>query len=427
MKLPKKFVASLLVLVTFLQIDVASAASPSTGTIVNWTNDTYFDAYSSQSGVTNSDLPQTNDLVWQLYYANAPLTIPADGINRLGLNTYLSGTNAWKFKVAISTVDDTLGNFGADTEFGSKDMNSYSMGGFNQSTAATLVTIPARRYFIIGVHTGPYNRTFKTLSGNRSAQIDGLTYVTALNTIYYAPHSNTVISGVPTALGGSSNAFTTYNGYVAMYSIKFKATGMPTGMALTTPDIPTATSVGSASAIFSETALVANAQSYTASLYASNGTTLLETRTVTNSQVTDGYAWSGLSPNETYKIGFTAVGDGATYSNSLMSSLRTFTTTKSTTSVTITFSASEGSFNTPFTITATTTESGVGKATFFANEKRISRCTSKSINSFTGTCVWKPPNRGAISIKVQFTPSSAAYLGSVNTKNVFVQSRKTNR
>lgn len=422
-----KFVAVVLLLSTSTHIiQRAEAAAPSTGTTVSWTDDTYFDGYSSQSGVTTSDLPPTNDLVWQLYYANAPLSIPADSVNRLGLNTYIGGSNSWKFRIAISTADDTLGSFGTDSEFASGSAG-YSAGGFNQSAVTTTVNIPARRYFIIGVHTGPYYRTFKTLANNRSAQINGLTYVTALNTIYYAPHLNSVVSGVPTALGGSSTAFTTYTGHVAMYSIKFKATGMPSGIALSQPAAPTINSFSSTSVNISSPSTVSNAQSYIANLYQSNGTTFIESRTVTNSQVVTGYSWSGLSPNSSYKIGFSAVGDGVTYSNSTMSSLASFTTSLGTTSVGISFSSATGTFNTPITITASITGTSTGKITFYANGKKIPNCIGKAVALSSAACAWKPIKRGTVIISASFSPSSASYLGSSITRSIPITNRTGTR
>jgi hypothetical protein len=415
-----------LVSVFFTPVDIAQAAAPSAGTGVAWTSGSYFDAYSSQSGITVSDLSPTNDLVWQLYYANAPLTIAADGVNRLGFNTYASGSNSWNYRVAVSTVDDTLGSFGADTAFASGG-TSYTAGGFNQNTATTAVNIPARRYFIIGIHTGAYYRTFKTSAGNRSAQIGGLTYLTAINTIYYAPHANSVFSGVPTALGGSSSAFTTYNGYVAMYSIAFTATGTPTGPALTTPDTPTATSISATGVTLSNPSVVANAQSYQLNLYASNGTTLLDTKTVTNSQVTSGYSLSGLTPNTNYKVGFIAIADGVNYSNSAVSTLRSFTTINGSTAVSIAFSPSPGTMRTNVSITATTTGYASGKMAYFANGKRIPGCLAVPVVASSSTCTWRPSVMGYSFISATFTPSSSSYNGSVSSKSIFIQRRSTLR
>ncbi len=426
MKLKRILLAIPLIASLIAPINASHAAAPSVGTTVAWSSGSYFDAYSAQSGITTSDLSATNDLVWQLYYAHAPLTIAADGVNRLGFNTYAGGSNSWNYRVAISTVDDTLGSFGPDTAFASGS-SGYTAGGFNQNAATTVVNIPARRYFIIGIHTGAYYRTFKTSASNRSAQIGSLTYLTALNTIYYAPHANSVFSGVPTALGGSSTAFTTYNGYVAMYSIAFTATGTPTGPALTTPDTPTVGSISANGVTVSNSGVVANAQNYQLNLYASNGTTLLDTKTVTNAQVTSGFALTGLTPNTSYKVGFIAVASGVNYSNSAVSNLRSFTTLNGSTSVTIGFSPSSGSARSNVSITATTTGFTSGRMAFFTNGKRIPRCLAVAVVGSSSTCVWKPSVKGFNFVSATFTPASSSYNGSTSSKSIFIERRSTLR
>lgn len=426
MKLHRIFWSFSLIAIAISPIDISHAAAPAVGTGVSWTNGTYFDAYSSRSGITSSDLSATNDLVWQLYYANAPLTISADGTNRVGFATYQGGSNSWNYRVAISTVDDTLGSFGPDTAFASGG-TSYTAGGFNQNTVTTTVNIPARRYFIIGIHTGAYYRVFKTSASNRSAQIGGQTYLTAINTIYYAPHANSVFSGVPTALGGSSTSFTTYSGYLAMYSIAFTATGTPTGPPLSTPDTPTAAFIAATSVTVSNPSVVANAQSYQLNLYASNGTTLLETKTVTNAQVTSGYSLTGLTPNTNYKVGFMAVADGVNYSNSGVSNLRSFTTNIGSTAVAIDFSSATGIMRTNLSITAISSGYSSGKMAFFANTKRIPGCLAVPVVASTATCLWKSSLIGYNLISATFTPASNSYNGSTSFKSIFVQRRTTQR
>lgn len=404
----------------------AFAAAPSTGTAVSWTNDTYFDGFTSQSGATTSDLSPTNSMVWQVFYSNTTLTIPADAVNRVGFNTYISGSNSWTYYISISSVDDTLGSFPTESIFATGS-TSYSAGGFNQNAITTAVNIPAHRYFLIGISGGAYYRTYKALAANRSAQIGGLTYVTQLNTLYYGPHGSGPTTGIPTAVGGSTTGYTTYSGYGAMLSVKFKATGVPTGPALTTPDTPTVTSIAATSAVFSEASTVANAQSYIASLYASNGLTLLETRTVTNSQVTAGYSWTGLAADTTYQVGMTAVGDGTNYGNSGRSPLRTFTTTKIQTSLSLSFSSQSATFNTPILITATISGSTSGKITFFSNGKRIPKCISKSVTSSSSSCNWKPATRGSATVSAAFTPTSTSELSSIFSASIRILHRSSAR
>lgn len=420
-------ILSLFVPISVQNIFPAAAAVPATGTAVSWTNDTYFNSYTSQSGVTTNDLSDTMDMVWQLFYANAPLTIPADGVNRLGLNSRSNGSNTSVWKISISSVDDTIGNFAAVTQIKDSGSVNYAAGGFNQAPAATAVTIPAHRYFLIGTGYSLYYRSFKSLAANRTAQIGGVNYLTAINTIYYAPHCGCVDSGIPAALGGASNSYTTYNGYTQVMSIKFKATSAPPAPVLTTPDTPTVTSISDTTAIFTEASIVSNAQSYIASLYASNGATLIETRTVTNAQVTSGFQWTGLAPNTDYRIGMTAVGDQVNYGNSGISDLRPFTTTKSQTTLALTFSSTSALYNSPMTITATITGSTSGRITFFTNGKRIPSCISKIVSSSSSTCSWKPATRGSTIITATFSPSSPNFLSSSTMRSILISNRTLNR
>ncbi len=419
-------VVAVIVASALLPHQKASATMPSTGTSVSWTNDTYFNSFTSQSNVLNSDLTDTNSLVWQLFYAHAPLSLPVDGVLRVGINTYQSGNNTVQWRVAISSSENTIGNFGLDSQF-AQGSYSYSTGGFNQATIATAVSIPARRYFLIGVNAGPYYRSFKQLASNRSAQINSLNYVTALNTIYYASHASSVNSGVPVALGGASNSFTTYSGYVPVISIKFKATGTPAAPALSTPDTPTVGSISSTAVVLSSQSTVTNAQSYVANLYQSNGTTFIESQTVTTSQVTNGFNFSGLSPNTSYRVGFIAVGDGVSHGNSALSPLALFSTEKGSTSVGLTFSESIATFGTPITITAQVFGISSGIMTFNANSKKIPRCTRKPVVSSTVVCSWKPATRGVVNVVATFTPSSTSFISSFIATPILVQNRKSLR
>lgn len=190
------------------------------GTAVAWTDDTYFDSFTSQSGVTDTDGTATNNLCWQLYFAHEALTIPADEVNRVGINTWRGGNNTINWRYAISTIDDTLGSFAADAQFANQSF-SYTAGGFNEQRADTAVTIPANRYFLIGVAGGPFFRATKLLADNRTAYIGGTPYVTVFNTFYQSGWPGGPTTGIPTQLGGAST-FTEHTDRVSVTSIKFK-------------------------------------------------------------------------------------------------------------------------------------------------------------------------------------------------------------
>ena len=100
------------------------APSVDIGTTVAWSSDTYFDSWTSQTA-TDSDLPisggpsttgsgyNTNQLVWQLFYAHQSIELTASS-NKWGFVPYASGTNSISLRSSISTVDNTLGSFDAD-------------------------------------------------------------------------------------------------------------------------------------------------------------------------------------------------------------------------------------------------------------------------------------------------------------------------
>lgn len=195
--------------------------TPSVGTAVEWTSGTYFDAYSSQSGVTTTDLTPTNNMCWQLFFAWKALTINIAS-NNVGINTYAGGSNTWTWYASVSSADYTLGSFPIQSAFTSSTSFSYSAGGFSQHNTTSQVSIPANRYFMIGTQGGPYFKTFKILAANRTAQISGVNYVTAINRVLFSNwFGGGPSNGIPTQVGGATSGFTDNTGYMHLISIKF--------------------------------------------------------------------------------------------------------------------------------------------------------------------------------------------------------------
>jgi hypothetical protein len=122
-----------------------------------------------------------------------------------------------------------------------------------------------------------------------------------------------------------------------------------------------------------------------------------------------------------------AVGDQISYANSAMSALKSFTTTKTQTSIGLTYSGLSATFNTPITITATISGSSAGKMTFYANGKRIPKCVSKKVTTSTVTCAWKPAIRGISFITATFAPTSGSELGSSSSSSMVVLNRSNSR
>jgi hypothetical protein len=206
-----------------------------TGTIVPYTELTYLDAFTSQSGVTTTDAFSTNNGCWQLYYSHSAVTIN-NGSN-IGLNSYAAGSNTWSWSVAISNSNNTIGNWGSVSAITSNTSFSYTSGGFNVSTLTQSVTIPANRYFLIMNNGGPFYRTVKTLASNRTAQIGGSNYVTVCNKVALGnwPTGGTTV--VPSQFGGAGTGYSFYTGASHVHSVVFGAvpvTPTPTPTVTTT-------------------------------------------------------------------------------------------------------------------------------------------------------------------------------------------------
>jgi hypothetical protein len=207
-----------------------------TGTIVPYTELTYFNAFTSQSGVTTTDAFTSNNGCWQLYYSHSAVTI-SNGSN-IGLNSYAGGSNTWDWSIAISNSNNTIGNWGSVSAITTSTSFSYNPGGFNVSPITQSVTIPANRYFLILNNGGPFYRTVKTLASNRTAQIGGSNYVTVCNKVALGnwPTGGTTV--IPSQFGGAGTGYTFYTGASHVHSVVFGAipiTPTPTPTITQTP------------------------------------------------------------------------------------------------------------------------------------------------------------------------------------------------
>jgi len=213
-------------------INQGVASSPvDIGTTVAWSSNTYFNAWSSQTA-TDSDLPisglpglsgyNTNNLIWQPFYAHVAVQLTVAG-NKWGYVPYQSGTNSVGLRGAISNIDDIFSNFNADSVIATTTSNSYTADVLNERAITTLFSVPARRYFLLGMVGGPFYRMFKTLAVNRTAQVGGTSIVTGINHFYWGAWPSGPTTGIPTQLGGSAT-FTKVDGYVPVLSFKFTTT-----------------------------------------------------------------------------------------------------------------------------------------------------------------------------------------------------------
>ena len=202
-------------------------------TYFEWTSGSYLNSWTSQTSTT-SDLAtsggpgltsagySTNQLVWQLFFAHVSVQLTGAS-QKWGYVPYAGGTNSVGLRATISNTNNTLGDFAADTNISTISSDNYSAGVFQEKSINTLFTVPANRYFMLGVVGGPFYRIYKNLSNNRVAQISGSSIISVIPKIYWGRWTDGPLTGIPTQVGGSAT-FTEVNGVVPVTSFKFTTT-----------------------------------------------------------------------------------------------------------------------------------------------------------------------------------------------------------
>ena len=192
------------------------------GTEVPYTTGTLFDAYSSRDGVTTTDAFNTNNFVWQLYYAHQEVTLTS-GTQNIGLQPHTNGSNSWTWFYVGSNSQDTIGNWQSVQQLTTQIYGNYYSGVMKYSDISNNITIPEKTYFMIGSYGGPYYRAVKSLSDNRTAMVSGQPFVTAINKVCLGnwPSGGTSTSTLPVQLGGSDNGYTLYDGHSHVHSVTF--------------------------------------------------------------------------------------------------------------------------------------------------------------------------------------------------------------
>lgn len=195
-----------------------------------WSSGTYLDSWTSQTSAS-SDLAtsggpgltsagySTNQLVWQLFFAHVSVELTVAS-NKWGYVSFQGGSNSVGLRGTISTEDNTLGSFAADTNISTILSDSYTAGELKEKSISTLFTVPANRYFMLGVVGGPFYRIFKSLYYPRVAQIGGSSVISVINKFYWGRWTDGPTTGIPTQLGGAAT-FTEVSNAVPMTSFKF--------------------------------------------------------------------------------------------------------------------------------------------------------------------------------------------------------------
>ena len=203
------------------------------------------------------------------------------------------------------------------------------------------------------------------------------------------------------------------------------------GVTLATPNAPTvsATSDTVKSISVSWTA-ISNASSYALKLYSAVGTLIATTgltgRTGTSATITTSN-FASLADSTAYKVSITAIGDGASYLDSIESTKSDVTTNgRLIRSATLSLDPGELTFRQAKALRATS--SVAGKVTFRANGQVIPGCKNKAVSaSATVTCSYRPSNRGSVTITATLDPTDNSYIGTTSSSNTVVGNRSGRR
>jgi len=202
-------------------------------TAVAWTDNTYFDFWTSQTSNSTDILGSVQNRCFQLCYAHQAIIISNDSVNRIGVGTYstqVSSPKRWWYAVGVAPNVFRVGaTHTALSNDGTSNFSS-SQGAFVQHPAGTSMTVPANTWFIVGHSIIPF-RAVRALAAPRTAQISGTNVVTCFPTIYqYGSQSET---RSPLQLGGQGRVNTIWTGYSHVMSMKFRLYEA-TGSAVTT-------------------------------------------------------------------------------------------------------------------------------------------------------------------------------------------------
>ena len=222
-----------------------------------------------------------------------------------------------------------------------------------------------------------------------------------------------------TNTGGSASATSAATGQIA------------SGVTLTTPSAPTVSATSDTlKSISVSWSAIANASSYVLKLYSSLGTLLSTTgltglsgtsKTITTSN------FASMANSTAYKVSITAIGDGASYLDSIESTKSDVTTSaRLIRSATLSLDPGELIFRQAKELRATS--SVAGKVTFKANGKVIPGCKNKAVSaSATVACSYRPSARGSVAISATLDPTDNSYIGATSSANGVVTNRSGRR
>lgn len=213
---------------------VSGDPSVNIGTTVNWTSNTWLYIAGGQANVTAQDyIFDTNNMVWQLCYAHQSIRLPISngavtptgGGARWSTIVRQNGTNTPWIYGAIGGSGATRTNFKSNTDTVLSPLGpsiSYSANTLYAGRIDTSFTVPANRFFLIGVTGGPFYKNYRRTANNYTAVYGGNAIITIINEAYTAGWPSGPGRGVPTLLGGNTSSYTRLSSNIMLAAIKFE-------------------------------------------------------------------------------------------------------------------------------------------------------------------------------------------------------------
>ena len=199
-------------------------------TDVAWTDDTYFNFWTSQTTNATDILSSNQNQTWVLCYAHQGIRLLADLIQRVGFGTYSTQVSSPKpCGIVVGTEDNSLRLPATSTSITSgSSISSANL--LVPQTISAAQTIPANRYFLIGTRQIAFHAN-RALAAPRSAVHNNQRILTVFPTIYRM--GGQTDTRTPVQFGGFGAPISVWPGYVPLISLRMKQ-NTHNGSALTT-------------------------------------------------------------------------------------------------------------------------------------------------------------------------------------------------
>lgn len=208
----------------------------SLGTTVNWTSNTWLYIAEGQANVRSPQYDtinyDTNNMVYQLCYAHRSIRLPVSsgpvtasgGGARWSTIVRQGGTNTVRLFGAVANVNANLSDFksNTDTQLSGNYTANYATNTLFAGDVTTQFTVPANRFFLIGIQGGPYYKNYRKTANNYTAVNAGNAIVTVLNKVYVGPWPTGATSGIPRQIGGNTSNYNVLDSNILLAAFKFE-------------------------------------------------------------------------------------------------------------------------------------------------------------------------------------------------------------